>query len=160
MWRPTFCFALLLHSEALSAQAPRGLSGAFIMVAGPASESTLASSLPKRLPRGPPSHPHKPSCGFGIASTTTATTHQSLSVPSWCASGLCNHSALASTVAGCGLIALTVNVFRQPLILGYLLGGVLVGPRKRYWSFLVSARPPWAQSEAEASSDGILFSQI
>jgi len=35
---------------------------------------------------------------------------------------------IAVSLTGCGLIALTVNVLKQPLILGYLLGGVLVGP--------------------------------
>lgn len=35
---------------------------------------------------------------------------------------------IAVSLLGCGLIAFTVNLLQQPLILGYLLGGVLVGP--------------------------------
>jgi Kef-type K+ transport system membrane component KefB len=35
---------------------------------------------------------------------------------------------IAFCFTGVGLMALTMNFFKQPLILGYLLGGVLVGP--------------------------------
>jgi len=35
---------------------------------------------------------------------------------------------IAISLTGCGLIALIVQLLQQPLILGYLLGGVLVGP--------------------------------
>eukprot|EP00440_Ansanella_granifera_P023709 gb/GFBE01025751.1/.p1 GENE.gb/GFBE01025751.1/~~gb/GFBE01025751.1/.p1 ORF type:complete len:801 (+),score=204.52 gb/GFBE01025751.1/:1-2403(+) len=58
---------------------------------------------------------------------------------------------IAFCLTSCGLIAFIVGIFKQPLILGYLLGGVLVGPN--FGLDLVHGH----ESVAEISNLGLVF---
>eukprot|EP00928_Gymnodinium_smaydae_P021721 TRINITY_DN18507_c0_g1_i1.p1 TRINITY_DN18507_c0_g1~~TRINITY_DN18507_c0_g1_i1.p1 ORF type:complete len:772 (+),score=154.65 TRINITY_DN18507_c0_g1_i1:72-2387(+) len=58
---------------------------------------------------------------------------------------------IAYCLVGCGLITFFVNIAKQPLILGYLLGGVLVGPK------IGLSLVPSHESISELSSMGLIF---